>query len=434
MDEFSNLVDAVTQHDKSEKMLEQLCTLLSSVMALPESPNRHRWGIIATGFKRHSPALLKSGVMNPPIHWHAEDQDLVRPLLVHVMYQYKHAGRDFPTLLWEVGKSNPGLLGEVYQQCVSSKRAYFSSFSEFSDVLYWKHSLVQNLTRNYPLLKSFLKAKFTETTLSVPVVRDLVDGGMATETSANSVDVVPFAFVVIGMASTTIVESDSQEIELQRLVQTLSSSADERLRSLNEGGQNQTAGAPFENFVYSTLRLRGLFVGKVSRVLLSQWFTPSWHASGAAGMPAASYELAACNAIESPPISVQFVFGADQLKSLLSPMLYGLFPIGCEVEIDFIKQFNGDETKLIPEYKRFVAAAVPQASAVVSLLVTPDLVSAAAASPAAPTPNCDFLIGELSLAQFTVDSFPYIYPEHAKVAELAGLLQYAAPHLSPITT
>ena len=73
------------------------------------------------------------------VGWIPENEG--RPLLAAVLYIYVTHGTSFPTLLWEVCKSAPGMLGERYWQAVlaSRQRVELPNVDSFGTGLHGAH-------------------------------------------------------------------------------------------------------------------------------------------------------------------------------------------------------------------------------------------------------------------------------------------------------
>jgi len=352
IDELSNLMEHL-----NEGQLVDFNKFLLQIMQ-PQETLEIRWGIVATGFTTTTPkALISSGVLKSSIAIGSVPADESRPLLVAILMHYGRRETAFPTHLWEVCKSAPGLLGELYVQATGKN--FHSSFWVFAKTLYWIIKVVSpepfangsgesHLQRNQSLIFRYLDLAFNPSHLTVPqeLVDDLINGQLAVQVRDQLVELVPFAFMALmstdfSLSSDIVQRIPEHWVTVHALLREAVQAGVDRVRNCHPGDDQPTAsGLPVEKFVEAALRVRALYhqvyKDHTPKVSLNDWFPACWHSADLKTPPPAEIYFAATLS-PIPQMSLGFCFGQAALRQLLSPVLFSIFPIGCEDELDFVK-------------------------------------------------------------------------------------------------
>ena len=210
----------------------------------------------------------------------------------------------------------------------------FPTFHNFATRLKWHGAVTSRAVENLELVSSYFQLKMgscDEPSLSL-LCEKMINEQLASGSVTNC-DIVPFCIVAL------LLEKPVNGSDFLKLLHEAVSGGLDRKLSLAGTRSNCSGGQPCEDFVLAALKMRCL-LSPVEQFPVTNWFRPCWNIpSTAEHCKQPAYFMFKAKD-EIPATHVLFTYGVEALKSLLTPTLYQLFPIGCDDVADFVCSNN----------------------------------------------------------------------------------------------
>jgi len=358
LDELSNMT-SITTDDQNARFSEFI-----TACNIPQGADQPPW-FVATMFTHTSLSLSTgaaglSGSIRATFHFDCVDPDQTRGLIAAILACYRThrpSQAEFPTMLWEVCKSSPGLLGELARRvylALCNRRTPPGSFYEFAELLPWAQRLGQTSSEAWSLLEQYFRGMMLEAPMVDENVRlQLIDCQLALESTGSDgaqgssvqsgvpvVHPVPFAVAVVvtnkvksvKKLKEVPVEDVPVDVPLTYLERCIAASANHKT-VITDKRSTTLDGGPAEIFALNALHLRALYFSSPVPVSATAWFRSGWHRHSN-DVPPSYVKLQGDT--NGSVLHLAFQFGRVSLMHLITPVLYNLFPVGCEEAADFV--------------------------------------------------------------------------------------------------